>query len=245
MTALPVTKLNFGGLTFDIQSAAFRLGNLLCFGRAESDSAGSCSDLKLAGVMRSGLYNVKRPGEQFYRVVKCEMELGGYEDVPEEDEQDPGQAEREDLEFRVDSLENPPIVSVCGSQKRFSGDFTVVNYDYLLHNATNLAGGPALDIGSGVFTAPLAGVYSVSWALSADNAHGEPSVSIYLRHNEVNLEETRHYSSYSGSSGWVGEQGGRSLVLELAAADTVNLYCDNCSAAIDRTTFCITLLQAL
>ena len=81
MTALPVTKLNFGGLTFDIQSGAFRLGNLQCFGRAEPDSAGSCADLKLAGVRRSGVYNVVRPGEQFYRVVSCDMDQAGL-DLP-------------------------------------------------------------------------------------------------------------------------------------------------------------------
>ena len=226
MTALPVTKLNFGGLTFDIQSGAFRLGNLQCFGRAEPDSAGSCADLKLAGVRRSGVYNVVRPGEQFYRVVQCDMEAAGYEEVPEEEQQ-------------------PPLVSVCGEKFTFTSNSATIPYDSLFHSSTNIPGGPALNTETGVFTAPLAGIYYVTWALLSANDAGDNGVFIYLRHNGITIVETRHYSSYTGSSGYVRDQGGRTVNLELAAADTLELWCDDCSAYIYNTTFCINLLQAL
>ena len=33
MTALPLTKLYFGGLNYDVQSGAFLLGRLKCYGK--------------------------------------------------------------------------------------------------------------------------------------------------------------------------------------------------------------------
>ena len=218
MTALPVTKLNFGGLTHDNQSSAFQLGNLQCFGRVEPDSAGSCADLKLAGVTRSGVYNVVRPGEQFYRVVQCDMEAAGYEEVPEEERQP----------------QDPPLVSICGEQDDFRSIAATVTYDSLLHSSTNLAGGPALKTETGVF---------ISWALRASDNENESGVTVHLRHNGLNIDETRHYSHYTGSTGFVDDQGGRTVNLELKAADTLELWCDDCSAAIYDTTFCINLLQ--
>ena len=226
MSALPVTKLNFGGLVHSVQSASFRLGALQCFGMVELEAAGSCADLKLAGVTRSGVYNVVRPGEQFYRVVQCDMEAAGYEEVPEEEQQ-------------------PPLVSVCGEKFTFTSNSATIPYDSLFHSSTNIPGGPALNTETGVFTAPLAGVYSVTWALQSSDHAGDHWVDIYLRHNGINIGETRHDSYYSGSSGKVDDQGGRTVNLELAAADTLELWCDDCSAEIGYTTFCINLLQAV
>ena len=227
MTALPVTKLNFGGLTFDIQSGAFRLGNLQCFGRAEPDSAGSCADLKLAGVTRSGVYNVVRPGEQFYRVMQCDMEVGGYESILEVEQ-------------------SPPHLSVCGSHKEgFHSNSATVPFTRLLHSATNLAGGPGLDIASGIFTAPLAGVFSVTWDLAADNDGGNHLFNVFLRHNGVTMDDTQHQSYFDGTSFYLVEQGGRTVSVQLRKADTLELWCENCSAGIFFTTMCISLQQAL
>ena len=196
---------------------------------AEPNSAGSCTDLKLAGVTRSGVYNVVRPGEQFYRVVECDMEVAGYEEVPQEEQQP----------------QDPPLVSVCGYKNNFHSNSATVIYDSLLHSSTNIAGGPALNTETGVFTAPLAGVYSVTWALNSYNGAGDHYIDIYLRHNGINIVETRHISQYTGSSGHVWDQGGRTVNLELEAADILELWCDDCSAEIYRTTFCINLLQTV
>ena len=59
----------------------------------------------------------------------------------------------------------------------------------------------------------------------------------------VSIQESEHVSRYSGPSGHVSDQGGRTLVLHLDRGDTLDLYCDNCSAYISSTTFCVSLSQ--
>ena len=54
MTALPVMKMSFGGLTYELQSAAFQLGRLKCYGDKEIDVGTSCNALKKKGIMASG-----------------------------------------------------------------------------------------------------------------------------------------------------------------------------------------------
>ena len=224
MTALPVSKLNFGGLTFDIQSGAFRLGNLQCFGRAEPDSAGSCADLKLAGVTRSGVYNVQRPGEQFYRVVQCDMGGTSYEEVGEEQSQ-------------------PPHLSVCGYQDQVNDNSVSVTYDSILHNVTNMPmpSGTGLNIDSGIFTTPVSAVYSISWGLSAYSSGGH-AIEIYLRKNGIEIDEISHYSYTTEPS---RDQGGRNIHISSTVGDTFDLFCVDCSTPISFITFCITMLQPL
>jgi len=83
MTALPITKLSFGGLTYDIQTGAFQLGNFKCFGKKEIERASSCSALKMKGVMVSGYYEIKKPEDLSTTLVFCDMTSDGYSDVPQ------------------------------------------------------------------------------------------------------------------------------------------------------------------
>merc|ERR1712126_453467 len=68
-----------GGLNFDLQSAAFRLGRLQCFGNKDVDIGTSCSSLKKNGVYKSGYYNIKT--DSGIKIVFCDMESGIYDDV--------------------------------------------------------------------------------------------------------------------------------------------------------------------
>jgi len=91
MSALPVTKLAFGGLTYAVQSAFFKLGNLQCYGKTQPEVASSCSALKIKGVTRSGYYEIKKHGYRYTTLVYCDMEADGYIDVPQiEQPQQPG-----------------------------------------------------------------------------------------------------------------------------------------------------------
>ena len=54
---------------------------------------------------------------------------------------------------------------------------------------------------------------------------------------------TQHYSIYTGSSGQIREQGGRTLVLHLDRGDTLDLYCIDCSDRIHEVSFCLILEQ--
>merc|ERR1719264_1958602 len=83
MTALPVMKLFFGGLNYELQSAAYQLGRLKCYGDKDVEIATSCAALKKKGVMTSGYYNIRPEGEESPRVVFCDMKSGTYTDVPQ------------------------------------------------------------------------------------------------------------------------------------------------------------------
>jgi len=85
-TALPVTKLSFGGLTYEIQSGAFQLGNLKCFGKKNDAIGSSCSSLKLKGNTLSGYYDIKKPGDQYTSLVFCDMSENGYQNIPQTDQ---------------------------------------------------------------------------------------------------------------------------------------------------------------
>merc|ERR1711892_1053928 len=146
-----------------------------------------------------------------------------------------------ELERDVSIIRNPPFIHSCGSHYEYlSITSQTIPYNNLLYSSTNTEGG-GLDIARGVFTSPLAGSYTVTWSLAADDDAGDHSVVIYLRQNGQKIEESRHYSDYSGPSGQATNQGGRTLVLHLDMGDTLDLYCDNCSAYIYRTTFCESL----
>jgi len=83
MTALPVMKLFFGGLNYELQSAAYQLGRLKCYGDKDVEIATSCAALKKKGLMTSGYYNIRSEGEERPRVVFCDMKSGTYTDVPQ------------------------------------------------------------------------------------------------------------------------------------------------------------------
>lgn len=86
MTALPVMKLFFGGLSYDLQSAAYQLGRLKCYGDKDVEIATSCAALKKKGIMTSGYYNIKPEGDIHTKLVFCDMKSGTYTDVPQVDE---------------------------------------------------------------------------------------------------------------------------------------------------------------
>ena len=82
-SSLPILSIAFGGLSFDIQQAAFKIGRLACNGKNYSEVGTSCKSLKLAGETRSGYYSVKKEDSTHTSTVYCDMSTGGYENVPE------------------------------------------------------------------------------------------------------------------------------------------------------------------
>jgi len=85
-SALPITKMYFGGLTYEIQYGAFTLGRLKCFGEKTFESGKSCSDLKRAGVYISGHYAIKPANSNQQKLVYCDMQSDTYDDVNETEE---------------------------------------------------------------------------------------------------------------------------------------------------------------
>ena len=145
------------------------------------------------------------------------------------------------LTQKLKSLE-PIWTYICGFQWTVSIISQTIPYSTLLYFSSNIPDA-GLDIVTGVFTSGYAGTYSVSWSLTADDDSTEPIVSIYLRKNGINIDESLHWSGLIASDGGIQDQGGRSLLLHLDRGDTLDLCCQNCSAGIDYTTFCVSLVH--
>ena len=105
----------------------------------------------------------------------------------------------QNFEIEVTKLRNPPYLNLCGYQYYTKISSGTIPYSYLLCNSTNIKGG-GLDTDSGVFTAPISGTYTLTWALFTDNMSGEHGVDIYLHRNGRIVEESLL------CTGWV-EQG--------------------------------------
>jgi len=149
-------------------------------------------------------------------------------------------ARTDELEREVAIVRAPPYIHSCGSHDAtLSGSSMTIPYTSLLYSSTNTEGG-GLDISTGVFTAPHGGSYTVYWDTSAELDSGE-DVKIYLQKNGEIIEESEHYSSYTGPSGWVYDQGGRTIIVYLGEGDTLQLYRSASSGQIWRTTFCVSL----
>merc|ERR1740137_5083 len=147
----------------------------------------------------------------------------------------------EELEREVSILKDPPFLHACGSQ--YGGKSITsqtIPFNKMLYSSTNTEGG-GLDISTGIFSSPFPGAYTVTWSLMADVDAGDAPVKVYLRMNGQYVYESYHMAEYSGTSGEVHDQGGRTLVVHLGIGDTLNLYCQDCSAGIVYTTFCVSL----
>ena len=149
-----------------------------------------------------------------------------------------------ELERGLSSLKNPSQTFACaGHYSVLSTTRQAISYSNLLYFSSNVAGA-GLNITSGQFISGVAGSYTVTWSLRAINDAGDHSVHINLRKNGQNIDESLHYSRYTGPSGYAYDQGGRTLVVHLDSGDTMDLFCNECSAGIDDITFCVSLSQA-
>jgi hypothetical protein len=62
------------------------------------------------------------------------------------------------------------------------------------------------------------------------------------------IEDSRHISKYHDEKGsetvnYVRDQGSRTIILHLKIGETLDLYCQDCSAGILYITFCVSLSQ--
>jgi len=146
-----------------------------------------------------------------------------------------------ELEEEIKLLKNAPYTYSCaGHYNLLSSSNHAVTYSNIIFWESNLENA-WMNITSGQFTAGYPGIYTATWSLRAIDDTGDPSIHINLRKNKNIIDETLHFSRYTGNSGYVYDQGGRTLVLRLEKDDTLDLFCSDCSAGIDDITFCIGL----
>jgi len=148
------------------------------------------------------------------------------------------------LEEEVRALKNAPYTYACaGHYSLLSSSNRPVTYSNIIFWESNLEDA-WMNKTSGQFIAGASGVYTATWSLRAIDDTGDPSIHINLRKNKDIIDETLHFSRYTGDSGYVYDQGGRTLDLRLEKDDTLDLFCSDCSAGIDDITFCVGLSHA-
>merc|ERR1719308_540547 len=147
-------------------------------------------------------------------------------------------ARTDELEREVAILRYPPYIHSCGSHYGgLSGSSMAIPYTSLLYSSTNTEGG-GLDITTGLFTAPHGGSYTVSWDTSSYLQH-EKKEGIFLHKNGERIGESQLFSAYFGPSGYVHDQGGRTMVVYLAMGDTLERFRGDGTGEIAHTTFCV------
>jgi len=151
------------------------------------------------------------------------------------------EANHEGLKRDFSFVEDPLYFHACGAHTTvFTNHEEVIPYQKLLIHSTNIAGS-SLDKDTGVFTNAHPGAYTVTWSLYSHDEAGDHLLGVYLRKNGKVMEESRHWSYYTGPSGHVKDQGGRTLIISLDEGETLDLFCSNCDAGVDDVTFCVSL----
>eukprot|EP00091_Calanus_sinicus_P006109 TRINITY_DN16715_c0_g1_i1.p1 TRINITY_DN16715_c0_g1~~TRINITY_DN16715_c0_g1_i1.p1 ORF type:complete len:105 (-),score=4.34 TRINITY_DN16715_c0_g1_i1:22-336(-) len=100
-----------------------------------------------------------------------------------------------------------------------------------------------MDKDTGIFVSGYPGSYAATWSLVADMDSGNHMLSLYLRKNGQIIEESHHLSQLVSSGHYMRDQGGRTMILHLNRGDTLDLYCEDCTAGILYVTFCVSLSQ--
>ena len=96
---------------------------------------------------------------------------------------------------------------------------------------------------SGIFTAPCAGVYLITFSYLGSNDPGE-EIYAFLHKNEEKINETRHFTYYGAEgSGIVHSTGGRAVYQRLEAGDTITLQTDSVTGVMWNIIFCIQFIN--
>merc|ERR1712004_534867 len=127
----------------------------------------------------------------------------------------------------------------CGYREIWTTARSTITYEKTLLNV----GRGSMDLGSGVWTAEETGLYQVAWSMFNRVDSGEYNY-IYLYKNGGRVDESEHLSSYVGSEGRINDQGGRTMMLELQAGDTLELTDTLFYGVAINIHFCVSLLHA-
>ena len=127
------------------------------------------------------------------------------------------------LEETVARMRSPPVAIQCGWRRNdWTEDNSTITYDKLTLSALSRVSG-GLDTNTGVFTAGYPGIWSITFTMRSFKPKTGVRNMAWLYLNGEKIEETLHLTYYSGSKGYVGSQGSRTIFLQLNQGDEVTL----------------------
>ena len=96
---------------------------------------------------------------------------------------------------------------------------------------------------SGVFTAPLAGVYLITFSYMSGNDPNE-FTNVHVHKNSQEVSETRTYTYYpTYSTGQMWSTVGRAVYQKLEAGDTINLHATWVQGGMQDIMFCVQFIN--
>merc|ERR1712179_663258 len=128
----------------------------------------------------------------------------------------------------------------CGYQEIWSTARSVIKYSKLMLSEGDAG---ALVPDTGVFRASEQGLFQINWSLF-NKLKGSDDNMIYLYRNGKRIYESMHNSHFPSSSSVIKEMGGRTMLLRLAAGDTLTLRTGWFQGVARRIQFCVMLLAA-
>merc|ERR1719244_2569630 len=136
------------------------------------------------------------------------------------------------------SAEDIPFLFVCGLNEQSSSLVGgPITYDRIVIDHTNIDSPGGLNITSGEFTAPISGIYSVTYAVVVEQEQ-DATTYVGLRKDGQVLYDIEH-NTYTDEYD-IEENLARTLPIFLAKGETPDLYCQSCQS-IMHNTFCLTL----
>jgi hypothetical protein len=181
------------------QSSNHDDGSMECSGNKLLEVTESCQSLREAGHQASGYYLTSTEDGNHIDVTYCNMKLDAEEDG-----------------FQIDTLARLTKTMVAFDAYRTSTDYsmgdTVIPYDEFI---MQIGGG--MDLSTGIFTAPIAGIYSFTgtWLDSYTTSVGD----VLIRKNGSVIGNAHSYEQTVGSFGIT-------VLVSLVEGDTVDTYLD-------------------
>ena len=97
------------------------------------------------------------------------------------------------------------FLHACGAQKNkinlLKSGVTYSNDSKLSNTYTNIPNAnTSFNMETGIFTVPCSGFYTVSWSFLAQNSYDDWEVEVYLKKNNMKLEDSVHNSFHIGTN---------------------------------------------
>merc|ERR1711971_140108 len=125
----------------------------------------------------------------------------------------------------------------CGFQSGWSTSNSIITYQSLKFARTNMGiTGTPLNINTGVFTVPVAGVWRVTYSLFS-RVHSNEDNQVYVYFNGNQLWESVHYTH--SSSGTDFHSGGREVTVSAGNGDTIYLKTGTMERHVETIYFCV------
>ena len=180
--------------------------------------------------------------------MKKEMETKDERLAVLEAAKETSKVEMKSLSDRVAETEDQPWAFYCAWQDYWIYDDTTITYDRLTfysksdgsESNNNTRG---FDITTGVFTVgqSYGGIWSVSFAIKSQTHSGESNTA-YLYLNGQRIEESYHFTFYSGQ-GYVDSLGARTLYMRLEEGDTLSLTTGKIGWGLYDINLCLHLVK--